>query len=363
MNDRVQAVRALRKERRLDALLLEDLAQSQYLLEVYRTLAPGEARGVTLVEADALTFVTDPLSAHRLVPHLPPEVAVVEADGDAFVRKGYRFAKELTRLLRKRGVKRLGAFGLRYKEALPSTAKLRLLKENPLLDLAETRTDRELGLLEHAAALADAVFAQITAALQPGITEIGLRARLDELLYEHGADMPAFGTLVSFGENTNQIHAVSTNRPLQRGDLVMLDFGAKVNGIGSDLTRTFVFGKASREQRKLWQAVAEAQQRALESIRAGKQGKTVAAAARNYLVKAGYGDFYCHGLGHQLGLLCGATYLSMSCPRRLREGMVLTVEPGAYTSRGGVRLEDDVVVTRDGCRLLTHAPKPLEVGG
>jgi Xaa-Pro aminopeptidase len=361
MNDRVKALRDVMKRKRLDALLIEDLAQTQYLLEVYRTIAPGEARGITLVEPDALTFLADPLSVHRLAQHLPPEVAVVEADGNAFVRRGYRFTKELTRLIRKRGVRKLGALGQRYKEALGATVKLRLLKENPLLDLAETRTEHEIGLLERAAAIADAVCEQVIAELQPGLTEIGLRARIDELLYENGADVPAFGTLVSSGENTNQIHAVSTNRQLQRGDLVMLDFGAKVNGMGSDLTRTFVFGKASPEQRKLWQAVAEAQRLALERLRAGKQGKTVAAAARNHLVKAGYGDFYCHSLGHQLGILCGATHLSIGCQRRLREGMVLTVEPGAYTPRGGARIEDDVVVTRDGCRLLTHAPKPMEV--
>ena len=361
MNPRIHELRETLKEKRLRALLIDNLAQSQYALEMYKTIPPGEARCLTVVDREAVTLIADPLSVHRLQDVLPETIHVVEADGNAFVRKGYRFARELARVLKRRKITRLGAFSARYKDVLPEGVKLRVLKENPLLDLAETRTAYELELLERAVAIADKVYGQVLETLKEGRSELSLKNFIDERLFAEGADLPAFGTLVSFGENTNQIHAVSTNRRLKKGDLVMVDFGAKVNGIGSDLTRTIAFGKPAASLAHLWRSVRDAQKTALDAIKPGVQGATIAAKARKHLVKSGYGDFYCHNLGHQLGLLNGQTGLSMSCKRKLRPGMVLTVEPGAYTTVGGVRIEDDVLVTKDGCRVLTKASRRMEL--
>lgn len=361
MNPRIHELRETLKEKRLRGLLIDNLVQSQYALEMYKTIPPGEARCLTVVEREAVTLIADPLSLHRLHDVLPETVHVVEADGNAFVRKRYRFARELARVLKRGKVTRVGAFSTRYKDVLPDGISLRVLEENPLLDLAETRTRYELELLERAVAIADKVYEQAVAALKVGRSELWLKCYIDERLYAEGADLPAFGTLVSFGENTNQIHAVSTTRRLKDGDLVMVDFGAKVKGIGSDLTRTIAFGKPTASLAHLWRAVRDAQKVALEAIKPGVQGATIAVKARKHLVRSGYGDFYCHSLGHQLGLLNGPTGLSMGCKQKLRPGMVLTVEPGAYIPEGGARIEDDVMVTAEGCRVLTKAPKRMVV--
>jgi Xaa-Pro aminopeptidase len=361
MNERVAVVQELLRCRRLDAVILDDLTQCLYLLEAYVTIAPGEARVAALVTRHDVTLVADAVSLDRLASVLPAGLAVRRGDGHAFMLHGRRYRQELRRLLRQQGLRRVAAASTAYRDVVPDGGRFHRLADNPLLELAETRTPREVDLLEQAAAIADRVYAAIVPELREGQTEIEVRARLDTLLHAEGADLPSFGTLVSFGEHTGHVHAPVTDRALRRGDLVMLDFGARVGGVGSDLTRTFVFGRATPAQRRMWHAVAAAQQRGLDLVRAGRRASTVAKAVRRQLRRDGHGDHYPHGLGHQLGLLHGPTVLTVGCDRPLREGMALTVEPGAYTSAGGVRLEDDVLVTETGCRVLTRAPRRLQV--
>ena len=360
MSDRLNVVRDFMRRRRLDALILEEATQVQYLFEIYRSYGPDELRGMLLVQPDGLTFVALPLTLQSLDPYLPPEVVRVEADVPSYVRNLHGFDRDLARLVRKHGLRRIGAFTERCRPALPAKTDFKALDENPLIEMADTRTEREIRLLERAVEITDAVFARIVSELRPQWTELRTLARIDELLYEHGADL-AHGNLVSFGENTRQMHAVATNRPLRPGDWVMLDFGPRVGGMPGDLTRTFVFGKATAEQRSLWKAVLGAQKIALELVRPGKQGHAVSWAAFEHLQKAGYGKYYRHTLGHQLGMLRGQTRLAPKCTRRLRTNMALTVEPGAYTPAGGVRIEDNVIVTPDGPRVLTRSPKFLEI--
>lgn len=357
MNNRIKVLSDYLKQQRLDALVLDEMSQIQYLLEIYKTFPPGEVNGVMLVTPDDLLLIAPPLTSYRLSP-LPGEVTLVKADVGAYVRNKHLYTGEIGKLLKSRRVRHVGVFSQRYLRTMPSAISFKLLNKNPLLELAETKTEHELKLLELATAIADAVFRQIIGELRPGLSEIQAKARLDELIYQSGA--VSFGGLVSFGENTSWVHAISTTRSLRRGDMVMIDFCARIDGMESDLTRTFVFGKANREQRSLWKAVYDSQQAALKKMHAGVQGKDVALAAYDRMAKAGYGDCYYHTLGHQLGLLKGETRLNPFCARKLLANMVLTVEPGAYLPFGGVRLEDDVVVTASGIRMLTHSPKPME---
>ncbi|HLS91283.1 MAG TPA: M24 family metallopeptidase, partial [Limnochordia bacterium] len=172
----------------------------------------------------------------------------------------------------------------------------------------------------------------------------------------------AFDIIVASGENGALPHARPTDRVISTGDLVTLDFGCVVDGYCSDMTRTVAVGKSDGRQREIYQLVLEAQQTGVKAVQPGKAGKEVDAAARAVIAGAGYGEQFGHGLGHGVGLEVHERppVLSKLGEELLQEGMVTSVEPGIYIPGwGGVRIEDLVVVTSQGCRVLTQSPKEL----
>ena len=176
-----------------------------------------------------------------------------------------------------------------------------------------------------------------------------------------GAEKEAFDTIVASGARSAHPHGRASSKPLEAGDLITFDFGARIGGYNSDLTRTVVLGAANARQREVYEVVLEAQLAALAAIRAGAEAKAVDAVARDLIAARGYGENFGHGLGHGLGrTVHDHTGFSTRSTVVLEAGMVLTVEPGVYLEGwGGVRIEDDVLVTHEGCEILTHAPKHL----
>lgn len=239
--------------------------------------------------------------------------------------------------------------GIRLKPAGAPVEKLRLVKDAD-----------EIERLRAAARLADATFEHIQRLFQPDIAEWDIAMEVDFYLRRQGA-YPAFETIAVSGERSALPHGKPSERRLQNGDFVTVDFGARLNGYCSDLTRTVVIGSASPEQRKIYTAVLDALNRAIEAIRPGVKGKQVDAIARTTLEGYGLADFFGHGLGHSIGIAVhDGAGLSFRDKKPLEAGMALTVEPGVYVpGLGGVRIEQDVLVTDDGCELLTHAPVAL----
>ncbi len=179
-----------------------------------------------------------------------------------------------------------------------------------------------------------------------------------------GADSIAFETIVASGALGAHPHHRAGARPLVRGDFVTIDWGATVNGYNSDITRTYAISQATDQQRAIYAIVLEAQQRAIAAIRPGKTGKAIDAVARDFITQRGYGDAFGHGLGHALGRSVhdGLGFSARNESLVLKPGMVFTVEPGIYLEDwGGVRVEEDILVTDTGCEILTHLPNTLEV--
>jgi Xaa-Pro aminopeptidase len=198
----------------------------------------------------------------------------------------------------------------------------------------------------------------------PGRTEREIARDIDRAIEHAGFERPAFETIVASGPNSAYPHARPTDRSLAPGDLVVLDFGGVLDGYCVDLTRMAAVGSISIAARRLYEAVRDAQARAIASIRAGVSGADVDAAARDALEAEGLGSAFVHGTGHGLGLEVHEgprlSRAASGASARLDAGMVCTVEPGAYVEGvGGVRLEDDVVVTLGGSELLTDAPRDL----
>ena len=221
-------------------------------------------------------------------------------------------------------------------------------------DAAEIRTLRQAArLLKHVAA-------EVPALVRPGRTELEIAGDVELLLRRAGFDRPAFETIVASGPNGALPHARPTNRTVQLGEGVVLDFGGVYDGYCVDLTRTVELGPGRQELRPLFEAVTEAQSAAIAAIRPGVLASQVDGAARETLARHGLAEAFGHGTGHGLGLEVHeepriARLSSAHRDTVLEPGMVFTVEPGAYVEGlGGVRIEDDVLVTDDGCEVLTR---------
>jgi Xaa-Pro aminopeptidase len=225
--------------------------------------------------------------------------------------------------------------------------------------LRAVKSSAELEAMRRAAAAADRAFEAILDHVRPGVEERVLALELDRRLLEAGADEPAFETIVAFGERSAMPHARPTRRALARGELVLFDFGAVVDGYHSDVSRTVTCGAPPPEFAAVYDVVLQAQMAAIEGLRAGLTGREADRLAREPIERAGYGERFDHSLGHGLGLeVHEAPRLSRTSEDLLEPHMVVTIEPGVYIEKkGGVRIEDDVVVGPHGVEVLTAASK------
>lgn len=237
-----------------------------------------------------------------------------------------------------------------------------LVPSDALIDrLRVTKDDGEIARIEAAAAIATQALTNIRHRLWDGLTEAAFGIELDTEMRTLGASSPSFETIVASGPNAAKPHHRPSDRVIAEGDLVVLDFGAKVDGYCSDMTRTVCLGDPNPEQQRLLDVVTESQAAGVAAVHAGAGCREVDAACRDLIAAAGWADAFGHGTGHGVGLeIHEDPRLSWSAPEgaTLAARSVVTVEPGVYLAGiGGVRIEDSLVVTDDGCRSITHAPK------
>ncbi len=227
--------------------------------------------------------------------------------------------------------------------------------------LRETKDDTEIAAIRDAGAVALGALAAVVPEIRIGQRELDVAAHLEHELRVRGSEWHPFETIVASGPRSALPHARTSERVLARGDLLLIDFGARLGGYCSDVTRTFVIGEADQRQRAIHDLVREAQLRARQGIRPGMTGAEADALARELIAERGYGDAFGHSLGHGLGLeVHEGPRLATSSRRPLPVGAVVTVEPGIYLPGwGGVRLEDDLWLSADGPVLLTDGHTDL----
>ena len=244
------------------------------------------------------------------------------------------------------------------KAALPETTELASVS---LLALRLVKDERELENLWQASKIADGAFERLLKEIKAGMTEKELAARLEYYMRSLGSEGVSFDTIVASGHRSALPHGAPTDKVVEVGDFVTFDFGAMYNGYHSDTTRTIVMGMANSWHREIYTVVQEAQYRGMKAAKPGITGKELDAEIRDYIESRGYGRYFTHGLGHGVGLeIHELPNINSRGDIALQEGMVFSIEPGVYIQgRGGVRIEDTVVLTKEGAHSLTTLKKTL----
>ncbi len=355
---RVQAARKLLEEKGLDAAFIASPANIRYLSGFAGT--------------DSYLY----LSSKRQVILTDSRYTLqAEEEGkDCEVRtiKGERvYGVLLKELLEEDKVKRLGfedgVMAWQFVKKLQEAAGDKWGEERwvPLGEelslLRAVKDEGEIEKLARAEQIGDEAFSYILTQIKPGITELEIAAKLEYYMKSHGAQEKGFDTIAASGLHSAMPHAVPSEKVLEKGDFLTLDFGCKYQGYCSDMTRTVVIGKAGEKQKEIYKIVLEAQEAALAGLRAGMTGAEGDALARKVIEEAGCGDYFGHGLGHSVGLeIHEKPALSPKDQTILRPGIIETVEPGIYIpGLGGVRIEDMTVITENGIKNLTSSPKEL----
>ncbi len=349
---RLEKLREAVKSRRLDGLLVAGKENIRYLSGF-----TGNDAWALITPARAF-LITDFRYREQAVEELSAGFKLKESKG-GLVKTAVSLSQRL-RLRRVGFEKRHLSFEL-YQVLKKGMKEKRLVPAGPLVE--ESRLVKEAGEIDHlrrAALLTDWVLERTLPLLREGMTELEAANRVVALIGKTGGK-EAFEPIVAFGPHSSRPHAVPSRKTLGAGSIVLVDMGVKSGGYNSDITRTFAFDKFPPRFKKIYGLVLEAQKRAIEAVRPGMKASSIDRRARSYLREKGFGRFFGHGLGHGVGLEVheGPT-LRAGSRDVLEEGMVFTVEPALYLPGwGGVRIEDTVLVTSDGCEPLTRAPKDL----
>ena len=342
-------------EKNLDAVLVTDEKNQRYATGFPFT------DGAVIVARSAAWLITDSRyieAAHNKVQDA--EIAMTDA--------AHPYVDLINAAMEKTHVQKLG-----FEDAYMTVADYRHYSEKLhcqlvpatelLISLRQSKDEEEIQRMIAAQRIAEGALDQIVKEIKPGVTEKEIAARLQYLMLAGGAENMSFDPIVASGPNGSMPHAVPTDRKIQDGDFVTMDFGCLKHGYCSDMTRTVAIGYATDEMKNIYNIVLEAQLAGIAAARAGIPGYEIDAAARNVITKAGYGQYFGHGFGHSLGLdiheLPGA---NLSGKAIMPVGCAVSAEPGIYIpGKFGVRIEDVMILHENGAEVITKAPKQLTI--
>jgi len=347
---RLSRLRTLMRERKLEALFVTGAHNRRYLSGF------TGSSGYLLITDEKAYLLTD----FRYTSQAPEQAKHFEV-----VEHKPKVTETLKDLLKACGIEQLGfeQQHVTYASYVAYAADLQGVRLVPTDSLVEElrmiKDEAELAVMREAAELADRTYAHVLTTLKPGMTESDVALTIEFFMRQHGAASVSFETIVASGERSALPHGKASDRVLQAGEFVKLDFGAYYKGYCSDITRTVMLGKPTAKHREIYDIVLEAQLNALAHMKPGMTGKEADALARDVIKKHGYGERFGHSTGHGLGMeVHEGPRLSSQSETVLAPGMTVTVEPGIYLPGfGGVRIEDDVVVTNEGVQRLTQSTK------
>jgi len=309
------------------------------------------------IEGESILFVYG-------VNYEAAKVEAREASVD-LVKLGEDLVKKIVEKMRSLKIRSVGFDSLKastYLKFKESSDEITFKKADDLVwTLRKVKDPSEISLMRKAAELTSRGMRRAAEIIEAGLTERDVAAEIEYEMRKAGSDGVAFDTIVSSGPNSAFPHGGCGDRIIKKGDLVVIDIGAKYRDYCSDLTRTFIIGKPSPRQMRIYETVREAQDLAVKKAQAEVEAREVDRVARDYISKAGYGDYFVHSLGHGVGLdVHEPPALSPKSKEILAEGNVVTIEPGIYIPGfGGVRIEDTVLILKGGAEKLTAAPTEI----
>ena len=338
-----------------DAILLNDEANMRYF-----TGFCGE--GLILFSKDKFYVFTDSRYTQSSLEETKGrncEIITVSQESDMF--------KEVNRVVEKNNIKSMAfeAEYLYYVQYTKLQSEVAVDKWIPIVEdvdkLRMIKTKEEIDLIRQAEHIGDMAFLHVLSVIREGMTELEVAAEIEYGLKKNGAEKLSFDTIVASGINGDKPHAVPTDKKIKKGELITMDFGCKYKGYCSDMTRTIGLGRLNDRQRLVYETVAKAQIAGWSSIKKGVLGCDVDKAARDVIGKAGFGEYFGHGLGHSLGLkIHEDPRFSPACKMEIVPNMLLTVEPGIYIpGELGVRIEDLLLITDTGYEMLSQSDRSL----
>lgn len=363
--ERVERLRSIMRERGYDAVILRNNPDLRWLTGAERTF-DDEVAHTALVTADHLFLHTDSRYYNTFIERLGTDTAW-EIDQD--IVDPADWAAEHVRDAHARVVAVEDTATLAFYDAFEaslaahSAAALTPRLHGDLVRLRAVKDAEEVALMRAAQKVTDAAFRHICAYIKPGQTEQEIRAELENYMLSHGGDGLSFGTIIASGPNGANPHAQPGPRKVQRGDMIVMDYGCVVSDYHSDMTRTVCLGEPSDEQRHVYDVVRQAHEECAAMAKAGVIGKDVYDHSVKVISDAGYGDCYKHGLGHGVGI---EIHEEPNFNRRnfdpIPAGAVITIEPGIYLpGKFGIRLEDFGLVTEEGYEPFTESSHELTV--
>jgi len=349
--EKIERLRSIFSQQGIDGILITSPFNRRYISNFTGTA------GVVLISPEKALFITD----FRYI-----EQASNQCHGFEIVNFSSSIPEEVARLAKELGIQKLG-----FEEDYLTYSSHKVYEKEieaelvPISGVVEKlrliKTDAEINILKVAADIADAAFKHILDFIRPGKTELEVSNELEFFMRRAGATSSSFNTIVASGHRSALPHGVASDKIIEAGDFVTLDYGAYYNGYVSDITRTVAVGEPDVKLKEIYDIVLEAQLRGMDGIKPGITGKEADALTRNYITEKGYGEYFGHSTGHGIGLeVHEGPSLSMKSDIILEPGMVVTCEPGIYIpGLGGVRIEDDTMITKDHNQALTHSTKEL----
>lgn len=348
---RVEKLRKKMRENNLDSFLITSPYNLRYLTNFTGTT------GLAVITLEKAFFITD----FRYT-----EQAATQAQGFEIIKNVGPIFDEVANLVRKEGLRMLA-----FEESTISFLEYSVLEEiidaelipvsEMIEELREVKDEEEIAIIEKACSIADMAYDHILKMIQPGMTEIEVANQVDFYMRSLGASGVSFSTIVASGLRSAMPHGVASNKVIEQGDMITLDFGCYYEGYVSDMTRTFAIGDPGEKLKEIYEIVLGAQLAVIEAAKPGVTGIQLDAVARDYITKHGYGEAFGHSTGHGIGLeIHEGPNVSARAKKQFIVGNIITDEPGIYLPGiGGVRIEDDLLITPEGNRVLTHSPKEL----
>lgn len=345
--ERIRAIKKYLEENGVEAALITSAPNLFYF-----TNAAPLVGGYLVVTPDEETL---------LVPELEYEQAKEEARVN--VEKFKKMDELYEYLKRFKSLAVEGTMSISFQNTLKEKAEVKEFKllDDVIKELRMIKSEEEIKVIEDACRLADIGVMTAIEEISEGKREREIAAKVEYAMKMEGAEKPAFDTIIASGYRSALPHGVASDKRIEKGDLVVMDLGALYRHYNSDITRTIVVGTPNEKQKEIYEIVLEAQKKAVEEAKPGMTAKELDSVARKIIEEYGYGDKFIHSLGHGIGLQVHEwPRVSQLDETVLKEGMVVTIEPGIYIPKfGGVRIEDTIVITKNGAKRLTKTDREL----